>query len=190
MATARTISDARGPFKNARLLDIGSNKGVQVGNPVVNEHGLVGRIFGVTGGVSRMVLLTDVASRTPVLIDRTDARAILTGDGSGSGAQWLGPHIVYVQHPSDPVVWWSPRLMFNSPEWLRETRDNTPMAQMSWAPFVTFWQVSADMLVSNEVPGGYGHRYFGAEMVPAWAKVLDVDPGSREDAIIDAVGRR
>ncbi len=80
--------------------------------------------------------------------------------------------------------------MFNSPEWLRETRDNTPMAQMSWAPFVTFWQVSADMLVSNEVPGGYGHRYFGAEMVPAWAKVLDVDPGSREDAIIDAVGRR
>ncbi|AIF39660.1 hypothetical protein HX89_14205 [Dermacoccus nishinomiyaensis] len=64
------------------------------------------------------------------------------------------------------------------------------MAQMSWAPFVTFWQVSADMLVSNEVPGGYGHRYFGAEMVPAWAKVLDVDPGSREDAIIDAVGRR
>ena len=29
-----------------------------------------------------------------------------------------------------------------------------------------------------------------AEMVPAWAKVLDVDPGSREDAIIDAVGRR
>ncbi len=84
MATARTISDARGPFKNARLLDIGSNKGVQVGNPVVNEHGLVGRISGVTGGVSRMVLLTDVASRTPVLIDRTDARAILTGDGSGN----------------------------------------------------------------------------------------------------------
>ena len=84
MATARTISDARGPFKNARLLDIGSNEGVQVGNPVVNEHGLVGRIFGVTGGVSRMVLLTDVASRTPVLIDRTDARAILTGDGSGN----------------------------------------------------------------------------------------------------------
>ena len=103
---------------------------------------------------------------------------------------WQKPRVVYLQHPSDPVVWWSPRLMFNSPEWLRETRDNTPMAQMSWAPFVTFWQVSADMLVSNEVPGGYGHRYFGAEMVPAWAKVLDVDPGSREDAIIDAVGRR
>ncbi|WP_081873508.1 alpha/beta-hydrolase family protein [Dermacoccus nishinomiyaensis] len=32
-----------------------------------------------------------------------------------------------MQHPSDPVVWWSPRLMFNSPEWLRETRDNTAL---------------------------------------------------------------
>jgi rod shape-determining protein MreC len=84
MATARSVSESRGPFANARLLDAGSSKGVQVGNPVVNEHGLVGRIVGVTPGVSRMVLLTDVASRTPVLIDRTDARAIMTGDGSGN----------------------------------------------------------------------------------------------------------
>ena len=31
-----------------------------------------------------MLSLTDVASRTPVLIARTDARALLTGDGSGN----------------------------------------------------------------------------------------------------------
>lgn len=84
MVTGRTISDSRGPFVNARLVDVGSEKGVRIGNPVLNEHGLVGRISGVTGGVSRMILLTDVASRTPVLIDRTDARALLTGDGSGN----------------------------------------------------------------------------------------------------------
>lgn len=84
LATARSVSESRGPFVNARLLDAGSNKGIQIGNPVINEQGLVGRIVGVTGGVSRMLLLTDVASRTPVLIDRTDARALLTGDGSGN----------------------------------------------------------------------------------------------------------
>ncbi|WP_269513922.1 rod shape-determining protein MreC [Brevundimonas subvibrioides] len=84
LATARSVSESRGPFVNARLLDAGSTKGIQVGNPVINEQGLVGRIVGVTGGVSRMLLLTDVASRTPVLIDRTDARALLTGDGSGN----------------------------------------------------------------------------------------------------------
>lgn len=84
MVAARAISDARGPFNRAKLLDAGSSKGVRVGNPVVNEDGLVGRVTGVTGGVSRMIMLTDVASRLPVLIDRTDARAVMTGDGSGN----------------------------------------------------------------------------------------------------------
>lgn len=79
---ARAVTDARGPFSRARLLDRGSSAGVEVGNPVVNEHGLVGRITGLTGSVSRMVLLTDVSSQAPVLVTRTDARAILRGDGS------------------------------------------------------------------------------------------------------------
>jgi rod shape-determining protein MreC len=82
MQTARSILDARGPFSNARLIDAGTAQGVKVGNPVINEHGLIGRIVGASPGVSRVLLLTDVASRTPVLIDRTDARALLTGDGS------------------------------------------------------------------------------------------------------------
>lgn len=84
MVTARSVSEARGPFVNSRLIDVGADRGVRNGNPVINEHGLVGRVVGVTGSVSRVLLLTDVASRTPVLIDRTDARAILSGDGSGN----------------------------------------------------------------------------------------------------------
>ena len=84
MRTARSITDTRGPFSNARLLDVGAARGVKVGNPVINEHGLLGRVVGTSGNVSRMLLLTDVASRTPVLVDRTDARALLTGDGSGN----------------------------------------------------------------------------------------------------------
>lgn len=103
MATGRAISESRGPFSNAKLIDVGSAKGVRIGNPVVTEHGLVGRITGVTGGVSRVVLLTDVASRTPVMIERTDARAMLTGDGGdsprlefirGSGAIKAGDRIL------------------------------------------------------------------------------------------------
>jgi len=82
MQTARSILDTRGPFSKARLLDAGSANGVKVGNPVINEHGLVGRIVGVSPGISRMLLVTDVASQIPVLVDRTDARAILKGDGS------------------------------------------------------------------------------------------------------------
>lgn len=81
MASARVVSDSRGPFANTRLADAGSEKGVVVGNPVLNERGLVGRVVGVSRGASRVLLLTDIASRTPVMIDRTNARAILTGDG-------------------------------------------------------------------------------------------------------------
>lgn len=91
MATARSISEARGPFVNARLIDAGSSRGVRVGNPVVNEHGLVGRVVGAAPNVSRVLLVTDVTSRIPVLIDRTDARAMLTGDGSGN------PRLEYVR---------------------------------------------------------------------------------------------
>ncbi len=91
MVAARTVLDARGPFANARLIDAGANQGVRIGNPVINEQGLVGRIIGVSGGVSRMLLATDVSSRVPVLIDRTDARAIMIGDGSSN------PRLEYIR---------------------------------------------------------------------------------------------
>jgi rod shape-determining protein MreC len=81
MASARIVTDSRGPFANSRLANAGSEAGIRPGNPVMSENGLVGRIVGVTKGASRVLLLTDVASRTPVMIDRTNARAILTGDG-------------------------------------------------------------------------------------------------------------
>jgi rod shape-determining protein MreC len=81
MVAARIVTDSRGPFANSRLANAGSEDGVKPGNPVMSENGLVGRVVGVTNGVSRVLVLTDVASRTPVMIDRTNARAILTGDG-------------------------------------------------------------------------------------------------------------
>lgn len=81
MVSARVVADARGPFSNARLADAGADRGVKVGNPVLSERGVVGRIVGVTRSASRVLLLTDIDSRTPVLVDRTNARAMLTGDG-------------------------------------------------------------------------------------------------------------
>ncbi len=84
MVGARTVLDARGPFANTRIADAGSDRGVVEGNPVLGEHGLVGRVTGVAPQVSRIMLLTDVESRTPVLVARTNGRAILTGDGGAT----------------------------------------------------------------------------------------------------------
>lgn len=81
MVSARVVSDSRGPFANTRLANAGRERQVRIGNPVMTEYGLVGRVVGVTRGASRILLLTDIASRTPVMVDRTNARAILAGDG-------------------------------------------------------------------------------------------------------------
>jgi len=81
---AETISDSHGPFANTRLANAGAGQGVTEGNPVISEHGLVGRIVGVSKRVSRVLLLTDAESRTPVLLVRTNGRAILSGDGGES----------------------------------------------------------------------------------------------------------
>ncbi len=96
MATARIVTDSRGPFANSRLANAGAERGIKPGNPVMSENGLVGRVVGVTEGVSRVLLLTDAASRTPVMIDRTNSRAILTGDGGPN------PKLEYLRG-QDPV---------------------------------------------------------------------------------------
>ena len=84
MVAARVVLDSRGPFANSRLANAGSAEGVVVGNPVMSDRGLIGRVVGVSPHISRVLMLNDVASKVPVLIDRTNARAILSGDGSGN----------------------------------------------------------------------------------------------------------
>jgi len=81
MVLGRTVLEARGPFSNARLVDVGASRGVVEGNPALSDHGLVGRVAGVASNASRILLLTDAESRVPVLLPRTNGRAILTGDG-------------------------------------------------------------------------------------------------------------
>ena len=80
----------------ARLADAGSDSGIRIGNPVLSEHGVVGRVVGVSKTVSRVLLLTDVDSRTPVLVNASNARAILAGDGGDA------PKLSYLRG-HDPV---------------------------------------------------------------------------------------
>jgi uncharacterized membrane protein len=85
-------------------------------------------------------------------------------------ATWERPKVVYLQHPSDPIVWWTPKLLFSRPDWLAERRGADVLPSMRWLPFVTFWQVTADMAFSTGVPGGHGHSY-GTAPVAAWAAI-------------------
>lgn len=76
-----------------------------------------------------------------------------------SRAGWHQPRILFIQHPSDPVVWWSPSLIAQEPDWLKEPAGFDRSPSMSWIPFVTFWQVTMDLPVAANVPNGHGHNY-------------------------------
>ncbi len=94
--------------------------------------------------------------------------------GVAAAPPWKGPRVLYLQHPSDPVVWWTPELLFDRPDWLKEPPGFDRSASMRWYPIVTFWQVSADMAggVTNSqgTPTGHGHNY-GDGQLDGWVAV-------------------
>jgi uncharacterized membrane protein len=97
-----------------------------------------------------------------------------TADIPPDGQPWPASRVVYMMHPSDPIVWWSPHLIFSEPDWIGEAPGKDVLEGMFWMPFVTFWQVTADLPFATGVPAGHGHKYtseyvdgFDAVMQPA-----------------------
>jgi uncharacterized membrane protein len=97
-----------------------------------------------------------------------------TADIPPDGQPWPASRVVYMMHPSDPIVWWSPHLIFSEPDWIGEAPGKDVLEGTFWMPFVTFWQVTADLPFATGVPAGHGHKYtseyvdgFNAVMQPA-----------------------
>jgi uncharacterized membrane protein len=93
---------------------------------------------------------------------------------------WQGTRVLFLQHASDPIIWWSPFLVFSRPDWLVEPPGADRTASMRWYPIVTFWQVSADMPIAVGVPGGHGHNY-GNAVLDGWAAVVPPDGWTDQD---------
>ena len=87
------------------------------------------------------------------------------------GQPWEGSRILYLMHSSDPIVWWSPHLIFSEPDWIGEPPGKDVLKTMFWMPFITFWQVTADLPFATGVPDGHGHRY-SSEYVDGWNAVM------------------
>jgi rod shape-determining protein MreC len=101
--TARVIADSGGVFVRALLVNAGAQQGVIRGNAVLSGNGLAGRITGVGDRASRVLLITDLNSRIPVLIESTRDRAILAGDNSAKPRLVFLPPNASIQ-PGDRVV--------------------------------------------------------------------------------------
>jgi len=87
------------------------------------------------------------------------------------GQPWNGTRVLYLLHPSDPVVWWSPDLIFGKPDWISQPPGRDVLSAMFWVPFVTFWLVTADLPFAASAPAGHGHVYT-TEFVDGWNAVL------------------
>ena len=77
--TARVVADAGGVYARAILLSVGPNHGVRKGQIALDERGLVGRVTEVGARTARVLLLTDLNSRIPVVLESSRAHAILIG---------------------------------------------------------------------------------------------------------------
>jgi uncharacterized membrane protein len=97
-----------------------------------------------------------------------------------AGLPWDGTRVLFLQHASDPIIWWSPDLLTSRPAWLVESPGVDRTASMRWYPIVTFWQVSADITNASGVPAGHGHNY-GDSVLDGWAAVVPPDDWTADD---------
>jgi uncharacterized membrane protein len=95
------------------------------------------------------------------------------------GQPWNGTRILYLMHPSDPIVWWSPHLIFSEPDWISEPPGKDVLKTMFWVPFVTFWEVTADLPFATGVPEGHGHKYT-AEYVNGFNAIMRAGLSSQQ----------
>lgn len=104
-----------------------------------------GQSLGALGGSSIFADDADEAHRTCAVLWAGPP----AGDVHRGGATVLA-------NASDPVVHWSPQLLWSPPD-LTGTRPDAPVPQ--WIPVVSFLQTSMDLLAALDAPAGHGHRY-------------------------------
>ena len=80
--TAEVLSDNGSRFSKSLIVSAGRDQGVSKGDLAMTPSGVLGRIVEVGKNMSRLMLLTDYASRIPVRIGKDQVLGILTGDGS------------------------------------------------------------------------------------------------------------
>ena len=78
---AQVIGTDTNLLRQIVVLNKGEQDGVQVGQTVIDEDGVLGQIINVYPNTSRLLLITDEQQSVAVTVKRTGQRAIVTGQG-------------------------------------------------------------------------------------------------------------
>ncbi len=97
--------------------------------------------------------------------------------------KWGDTKIIYLQHATDPVVWFSPDLLLSKPDWLKAGQRGPGITKdFRWVPIVTMWQMAADVAAGGSVPDGFGHNYSVLSNLDAWVALTNPPDWSQTKA--------
>tara|TARA_B100000029_G_scaffold166994_1_gene163164 strand:+ start:899 stop:1741 length:843 start_codon:yes stop_codon:yes gene_type:complete len=81
LVTSRVMLDKQSPYLNSFILNGGSNKKIAKGMAVLDGKNFIGRIVDVNYFSSRVLLISDLNSKIPIIVEPHGYHAILNGRG-------------------------------------------------------------------------------------------------------------
>ncbi len=91
--TARVIANSGGAYVRTVMVNAGSDERLARGQAAITGEGLVGRLTEVGSRAARVLLITDLNSRIPIVIESSRTNAVLAGDNSER------PRLIYLASP-------------------------------------------------------------------------------------------
>lgn len=115
---------------------------------------------------------------TPEWLPSFGNRTVIRFTNQGSGltiadVPWGPMRIAFMQHASDPIVFFDYATLHRAPDWLKGQRGADVSPILNWYPVVTFLQLAMDMALALDVPPGYGHNYSAANYIDAWMALVE-----------------
>lgn len=117
----------------------------------------------------------------PRIGQQTTVRFANTGADLDETAAWGPLRIVYLQYPSDPIVFFDWSLLYREPLWLSGERAPSVSPLLNWYPVVTFLQLALDMALAQTASIGFGHVYAPQDYFDGWVAVTDPQGFSRAE---------
>lgn len=159
---AAVIQRPTGAYAQSIVVAVGADEGVQVGDPVVTEKGLVGRVVRVADRSSRVMLLTDEQSAASAVDVATDGQGIIRrGQSPRSALRFDRVPKEQVVRTGDTIAtagWRTAQLSSIYPKGIPIGRvtsfsqnDTYPFKQIQVEPFVDFGSLYAVLVLVPEV---------------------------------------
>lgn len=92
--SAKIIAESGDSFTHTLLVYVG-DEAVKKGQIVLGDESVIGRIDAVSGKYAKVILVTDINSKIPVVVERTRVRGILSGNNTAL------PQLMFTRSTSD-----------------------------------------------------------------------------------------